>query len=311
MQRFEYTTIDRILNAFQRNLGDEDITEENIVEWTGEALSELFRRGSLQECVLFALVENYNVEMPSGFKYISGILKNTKYNGYNPEAAVTCGEIIEIEESLPEPEEIIPAPEDEDCCLEKNCYGLEWGLGPKGLSLRQDLNHTLYRQPLPYLQLPWTFGYWYSSHMATERFSNHVELSNDRFFKTNVLKNQKSNFNFPRAFGDKYTLVGNNIRFNFEKGQVAIAYLRVPIDPETGYPLIPDENSYIQAIIYYIKWKLAEFYSWNGRQGFTAEADRAMNLWLKYVAQARVKTIKTRTTDEATMIRKAQSGSNI
>lgn len=309
MQRFEYTTIDRILNAFQRNLGDEDITEENIVEWTGEALSELFRRGSLQECVLFALVENYTVEMPSGFKYISGILKNTRYNGHNPEAAVTCGEIIETNKPPIEPVEIFPPAT--TSCLGCSPCEIEWGLGPKGLSLRQDLNHTLYGQPLPYIQLPWTFGYWYSSHMATERFSNHVELSNDRFFKTNVLKNQKSNFSFPRAFGDKYTLVGNNIRFNFEKGQVAIAYLRVPTDPETGYPLIPDENSYIQAIMYYIKWKLAEFYSWNGRQGFTTEADRAMNLWLKYVAQARVKTIKTRTADEATMIRKAQSGSSI
>ena len=38
MQRFEYTTIDRILNAFQRNLGDEDITEEVLID-EGETIT--------------------------------------------------------------------------------------------------------------------------------------------------------------------------------------------------------------------------------------------------------------------------------
>ena len=300
MQRFEYTTIDRILAMFQRNLGDEDITEENIVEWTGEALEELYRRGSLEECVLFAEVKNFSVKLPAGFKYISGILKNPR-----------AGEDLSC---LAQPKDIeIPCtctPEEAPSCscgIDLVSYdGIFWEKEREN-RYRMNPQHTLYGIPIPYFQARWSFGYWYASHAQRSYFTQRVDLADSRFFKTNVLKNQ--GFKLPKAFGDLYTLEGHTVKFNFERGQVAIAYTRIPMDLETGYPLIPDNNSYLQAIYYYIKWRVAEYYSWSGRQGFGGEADRAMALWLKYVAQARVKTIKLRTRDEQDAAMRWQSGS--
>ena len=57
---------------------------------------------------------------------------------------------------------------------------------------------------------------------------------------------------------DEYTIAGGfpnmNLRFSFKEGQIALAYLRTVIDPETQYPVIPDDIKFITAITYYIKW---------------------------------------------------------
>ena len=54
-----------------------------------------------------------------------------------------------------------------------------------------------------------------------------------------------------------YTLNDNHIFTNFEKGRLEIAYKAFPID-EDGYPLIPDNVKYIQAVKYYIAEKIAQ-----------------------------------------------------
>lgn len=304
MQRFEYTTVDRIISMFQRNLGDEDTSEENIVEWIGEALEELYRRGSLEECVLFAQVENFAVKMPAGFKYISGILKNHRFNEVSNMECMAQPQNMDSHCNCSSEEKPSCS-----CGSYITSYdGIFWEMEREN-HLRMNPQHTLYGIPIPYFQARWSFGSWYSSHMATEYFQRQVVLADSRFFKTNVMKNP--GFKLPVAQGDMYTMEGRTVKFNFEKGQVAIAYTRIPTDLETGYPLIPDNNSYIQAIYYYVKWKVSEYYSWSGRQGFGGEADKAMALWLKYVAQARVKTIKLRTRDEQDAAMRWQSGSGV
>ena len=51
---------------------------------------------------------------------------------------------------------------------------------------------------------------------------------------------------------DEYTIAGGfpnmNLRFSFKEGQIALAYLRTVIDPETQYPVIPDDIKFITAI---------------------------------------------------------------
>ena len=76
------------------------------------------------------------------------------------------------------------------------------------------------------------------------------------------------------------------LRFNFIEGQVAVSYLRNTVD-SSGYPLIPDNISYITAIVYYIKWKIAEMYEWAGRDGWAAKAEKAEARWGKYAKQAK------------------------
>lgn len=280
MQRFEFITLDRVLATVQRNLKEEDVAQENLIEWAGEALEYLYRKGSLQECVTFAMVENYAVTMPRGFKYISGIVKNI-----SPEP-VTAKVVFDQMDT------------DATC---QNLHAITYFLSVGNdyeTMLRKDPGHTLYGVPLPFLDVPFTFGYWYASHTCQRNFSR-VYLSDSKFFKSKV---QHSEFRLPEHSYEgsrpEYTLVGNTIKFNFEKGQVAISYTRVPIDEETGWPLVPDEVNYINAIFYYVKWKLSEMYSWTGRQGFANEADKAEAKWKEHAAKARVKTIKIRTRDE-------------
>lgn len=48
-----------------------------------------------------------------------------------------------------------------------------------------------------------------------------------------------------------YKISGNYIQFSFEEGYVKIHYLRRPVDAE-GYPLIPDNENFKQALYWYV-----------------------------------------------------------
>lgn len=50
---------------------------------------------------------------------------------------------------------------------------------------------------------------------------------------------------------DYYTINGNWIQLSFSEGEVDILYYTYPIDEE-GYPLIPDDQFYKQAIFWYV-----------------------------------------------------------
>jgi hypothetical protein len=54
-----------------------------------------------------------------------------------------------------------------------------------------------------------------------------------------------------------YTINDQHIFTNFEEGKVEIAYKAFPID-ENGYPLIPDNVKYIQAVKHYIAEKMGQ-----------------------------------------------------
>ena len=105
-----------------------------------------------------------------------------------------------------------------------------------------------------------------------------VRKANGSFF--NKLKN--SDFN-------EYTVVGNvcqKLRFSFRDGVIILAYLRNYIDEETGYPYIPDTSFHVEAITYYIKWKLLENKIFNGDRNYLNVAADFERKWLHYAKQA-------------------------
>jgi len=90
--------------------------------------------------------------------------------------------------------------------------------------------------------------------------------------------------------GEEYAIVGTAERkflFSFKEGHVALAYLSNVVDPATGYPLVPDDAAFLSAISYYVRWKLAEERSWNGREGSAGLAQNLERLWLRYARQAK------------------------
>ena len=84
---------------------------------------------------------------------------------------------------------------------------------------------------------------------------------------------------------DEYTIVQDQLRFNFQTGFIALAYIRQMIDNETGYPMIPDDESARTAITYYLGWKIKEMEAWNHREGAMQLAQIAEQHWLKYIKQ--------------------------
>lgn len=52
-----------------------------------------------------------------------------------------------------------------------------------------------------------------------------------------------------------YKIVGNYIQTSFEEGYVKIHYLSLPVDKE-GYPLIPDNSAFKQALEFYVLMRL-------------------------------------------------------
>lgn len=65
--------------------------------------------------------------------------------------------------------------------------------------------------------------------------------------------NSSSNCNNNQA---TYKLVDNHIIPNFDDGFLAISYKAIPVDDD-GFPLIPDNIKFKNAVKYHIMWKLA------------------------------------------------------
>lgn len=139
----------------------------------------------------------------------------------------------------------------------------------------------------PFFDLQWEYLPWTNSSVYADSFTP-VRLSNNTFFNSVVCRENEEKAIY-RNCVDEYTIVGTTekkLRFSFKTGFVAVSYLSSAVDSDTGYPLIPDNPSVIQAVTAYVKWKLAEWYQWVGRRGYTEIADRSYMLWQHYVKQA-------------------------
>jgi len=134
-----------------------------------------------------------------------------------------------------------------------------------------------------------------SSFTPYESYKVPVIFSNDYCSKNGftVVRKAQNNFFTRKRHGDElideYAVIGatcQKLRFSFRSGIVVLAYLRNYIDPETNYPYIPDTPHHIEAITYYIKWKMAEWKALNGEKGFLNISQDFERKWLRYVKQA-------------------------
>ena len=143
----------------------------------------------------------------------------------------------------------------------------------------------------PFFDLQYEYLDWASSKSIYTKYSP-VRLANHVFFNSLVCKDDNAEDLYTSCGrGDEYTIAGDQLRFSFESGFVAIAHSRTPLDPETGYPMIPDDESCRAAITYYLGWKFKEQECWNHREGACQLAQRAEERWLKYRKQFKNKAI--------------------
>lgn len=268
-QKTQYTSMDTIFSKFHRDLRGTDITESDLVEWAAEALGFMKIVEIQEEAVAFIEVNNHTAELPCNFQSVLQIARNN--NWVNTDENFTCPKDIS-EELQPEPNVIDP--------LEYNPLSPNVFVDYQG-QIIGDHEAAYYR---PYFDLRYEYQLWTSSSYYREKYTP-VRLSNHSFFNSLVAKEKDTSLY--NSCEDEYTIAGGypnmNLRFSFKTGQIALAYMRAVTDPNTGYPVIPDQPEFIAAITYYIKWKMAERLRWSGREGFHLEAQDAERNWSKYM----------------------------
>lgn len=270
MSGLTYTSINTVLAKVNRELRGTDINETDVIEWIGESLDFMKVNGSQEEALAFIEVKDYHAIIPDGFQMV---LQIAKHNNWVKQDKDKCSIKNTVDCLCNEPLPVV----DECGCKHKqpvitDCQGKIIG----------DYDIAYYR---PFFDLAWEFYPWTMSRTYRNDYTP-VRLANHTLFNSLVCKEKDQSIYTGNE--DEYTIVGTEekkLRFSFKEGYIALAYLRSAIDAETGYPLIPDNISCITAATYYVKWKIAEWYAWNGREGYSKLAADSMTLWNKYAKQ--------------------------
>src|SRR5690349_19381133 len=77
----QYTSIDRIFSKVNRDITS-DFNEEDVIEWTGEALGFMESNKSFDEAVAFMEVNNFTANMPP---LSHGLIQIARNNKFTPE----------------------------------------------------------------------------------------------------------------------------------------------------------------------------------------------------------------------------------
>ena len=270
MQKFQFIKIDSILSKFQRDFRGLDINESDAIEWIGEALGFMKITSASEEAIAFIEVKNYQASIPNGLHFITQIARNRRWE--KPADNNNC--TIQTIDALHE--------ETSDC---HDCGGFTKDLIPVDCNgaIMGDYEVAYYR---PFFDLQYEYLQWANSNTRASQYSP-VRLANHSFFNTLVCKEENMENLYCQGCDDydEYTIVQDQLRFNFESGFIAIAYIRQMIDKDTGYPMIPDDESAKAAITYYLGWKVKEQEGWNHREGAMQLAQVAEQRWLKYIKQ--------------------------
>ena len=270
-RKFQYVTLDRVLSKIYRDLGLQEISEVDVVEWTGEALEAIGAIGIYEQKVTFSDVKNHHAELPNGFHAIVQIARNNQKDSL--QELITEVPYKELTEST-------GVLKSANSCV--SCDG-------------QDIDTTGYPVPLDRNGTPLVeFDVAYYRPFNNQR-SEYVDWKSNAVGYTPVRLAAHSFFNSivcPEAEGlyqnsqDEYTIIDDRLRFSFKDGVIALAYYRQKLDDKTGYPMIPDDYSVITAITMYITMKYMARLWYMGREGYGDKMQKAEADWQWYCRQA-------------------------
>ena len=248
-RNYKYISLDRILSKVYRDIGMEEVSETDVIEWSGEALEFMSVVSIYEEAIAQVEINNHQGDLPFCLQIIRQVARDNYY-----EKKDAC------KEDIKEDKKIEPQP--------------NVGCTECGERIIKEIQPDSYFNANPFMFL--TTNY-YKEHYTPVRLSNHT------FFNSLVCVEDVDIY---RTCVDEYTIVEDKIRTSFEEGLVLISYYRQKIDPETGYPMIPDTISLISAITYYITWKYFQRLWYMGREGMSDKMQQAEERWLKYCKQA-------------------------
>lgn len=264
MKDFRFVSINRILDKLRRDLSMDDLHENDVIEWTGEALEAIGAITQYEQAIAFIEVKNYTCCIPNGTHMIHQIARNNCYGGADadPLCPAKVQEAITEESSEEQPH----VPVALDCNgTPINAYELAY-----------------YR---PYFDLQAEFGYFSFSTLYQSCFTP-IRLASNNFFNV-VSQDVADKQQLYDSCFDEYQIVakGEAIKFSFEEGQIALSYSRQCVD-EDGYPMIPDHYSYVTAITKYVVYKVMEQRFYRNEKGSDGRLMKAERDWHWYCKQA-------------------------
>lgn len=277
MKQLGYTSIDRILSKLSRDLGMDDFSEVDVIEWTGEALEAIGAVTMLEESVFFGEVRNHQLQLPS---FTDSVIQIAKNNEWTPGSDSCTAEEIVTEVCC----DCEQQPVEE--CSSAFCDGICSG-DIKYIPV-DHLGNPLFEKDRyeyrPNINVLMEYFNWVSSDYFKYKWTP-VRLKNHSFFNSLVCEEDNTEGLYSNS-EEEYTIVGNKIlRFSFKEGFVAVAYNRQMLD-SNGYPMIPDHFSFVTAVTKYITMKLMERAYYSGREGYENKVKKAESDWQWYAGQA-------------------------
>jgi hypothetical protein len=139
------------------------------------------------------------------------------------------------------------------------------------------INQVAYSSSItaPYYPMRAAMGSYSSNHGTTLQYGT----VND------VPSNTTSSENITTFSGDRqYSIVGGYIKTNIKEGYLLLSYQAIPVDDD-NYPMVPDDESFFEALYWYINMKLM-YPKWVAGQIRDAVYYDAKSSWNYYRKQA-------------------------
>jgi hypothetical protein len=267
MKEVTYTTVNRIFSKLSRDLGIDDFSESDAVEWAGEALEAIDAVTMLEECVEFCEVRNHMAELP---KYTHSVIQIAQHIGTDLTAVTPAA----ISQSICEASTSFNS----DC----PCDTITAKYIPVDATGYPIFDADVYEWQ-PNVNVQAEFKDWAASDLYNTWLP--VRLADHSFFNSVVCTEPNSDTLYTNS-SSEYTIVGDStLRFSFKTGYIAIAYNRQKLD-ENMYPMIPDHYAYVTAVTMYITMKMMARMWYMGREGYERRMQKAEADWQWYCKQA-------------------------
>lgn len=266
-KKFQFVSLDRVLSKIYRDLGIEDMSETDVIEWVGEALEGIGAIGLQEEAVAFIEVKGHQAQLPNGLTTIIQVAKDNTWSDKTVKKTCPADVISDDEDSV---ENLNIGTDKHNCPVPLDCNGTPI----TGYEV------AYYR---PYFDLQYEYLGWCNSNQYNKKYTP-IRLANHSFFNSVVCK--EDNKLYDPNMEDEYTIAHDKIRTSFKEGSIALSYNRYRVDEETGYPMVPDDYSVITAITYYITWKYMARMWYMGKDGYERKMREAESQWQWYCTQA-------------------------
>ena len=236
-----------------------DFNEIDAIEDGIEALKLIFVPEAMQQIVKFLPVQNYEADIPKDLQRVVQIVKDNRYSTIQSKYCPTDKDTGEEEEQI----------------LNKCGAEDKTNCSPLFKAINLDFR---------------TF----SSLVTYKHNFSPVRLSDAKFFGSKVYEDYDP---FDKARYEYTIIADTKFRFNFKEGYIALSYDKILTDNEDT-PMVPDIPAVVNALTYYIMWKVAERNMWAGRQGYGDLVKYSYQNWEKYAGMAIAELKMPNTIDE-------------